>query len=598
MLAIGAFRRVHPLVLVGLAFGLGAAGAWYFLNSYQIFLVSEIALFYLCAVGLDLLIGWTGTLALAQAAFFGIGAYASAIALRHGLPLPLAGVAAALVAGVAGALVALSAVRLRGFYLAVATLAFAQLVSAGLSQWDSVTGGGNGLSVPSAVPDFPDTTTAIMVISGLLAISVGIVLRQLLRQRFGRALQVIRDAEPVAMTLGIDVATYKLAVFVLSAVIAGIAGTMFAQLQTVLTPGSFDLSFMIALIVMVFVGGRGSFWGPLAGAAFYVVVVEALQSFEVWQRTAFGAALVIIAAALPGGLASLPSTLLGRRRKPDSGSFGIGPQTKLRTARGKTDSGHTSQVLSLSNLHVAFGGNVVLSDVSVTFRPGFNGLIGPNGAGKTTCFNVITGFVRPSRGTIQINDEDLLGNSPARIARKGVARTFQTPRLVGSLTVLENVMLGRHRHYTTGYVADVIGTKRAVASESAARNEALQILDRFGLVDAANLPAKSLPLASQKIVEVSRALAALPRVLLLDEPAAGLSAIEARGLVGPLEEFATEAGMTVVIIEHDLELVSQLCPTIAVLDFGVIIASGEPKSVLAMPSVIEAYLGVEVASAS
>jgi len=239
-------------------------------------------------------------------------------------------------------------------------------------------------------------------------------------------------------------------------------------------------------------------------------------------------------------------------------------------------------VLCLDGVTVEFGGNQVLKGMSLTARQGFTGLIGPNGAGKTTVFNVISGYVRPSSGDITLDDVSLLGRSATAIARRGVGRTFQTPRLVGDMTLVDNVLLG------------VDGRPSRRGRNASSRAD--ELLGLFGLGDQRRTKAADLPLASQKVVEVVRALVGEPRLLLLDEPAAGLSAENVEALVPPLLEVAATADLAIVIIEHDVELVSRLCPTVAVLHFGVALAVGTPAEVMAHPDVLDAYLGAGFAA--
>jgi len=251
------------------------------------------------------------------------------------------------------------------------------------------------------------------------------------------------------------------------------------------------------------------------------------------------------------------------------------------------------QGLRCRGLDVAFGGNSVLRQIDFDARPGFTGLIGPNGAGKTTIFNVITGYVRPQGGDVTLDGVDLLGKRRSAIAHTGVARTFQTPKLITEISVLENVMLGMDGHRRLRDWRSVLGTP---GRERTARREALAALGEFGLARYADQPVSSLSLGSQKLIEVVRALVSKPRLLLLDEPAAGVSVDEVKRMTEPLMRWTTENGLCLVIIEHDLELVSQLCPTITVLDFGRVLVTGGPREVTSNPEVISAYLGASFAA--
>ena len=251
--------------------------------------------------------------------------------------------------------------------------------------------------------------------------------------------------------------------------------------------------------------------------------------------------------------------------------------------------------LSLRGLQISFGGNRVLEDVSIDFAAGFNGLVGPNGAGKTTAFNAVCGYVEPQEGEILIDGRAVSRRAPAAVSRLGVGRTFQAPRLVLEMSVIDNVLLGQHNHVRQSHLVELLGFSSARRAEAEARDEARSLLGRFGLAHRAEEDARSVPLGSQKLVEICRALASRPRILLLDEPAAGLGVDDVDTMVEGLQSEQRSRGMCVVMIEHDLHLVQRLCPFVGVMHFGRIIAAGAPADVVRDPTVIVAYLGASVA---
>ncbi|MFW3169310.1 ABC transporter ATP-binding protein [Geodermatophilus sp. CPCC 206100] len=251
--------------------------------------------------------------------------------------------------------------------------------------------------------------------------------------------------------------------------------------------------------------------------------------------------------------------------------------------------------VDLAGIRVAFGGNVVLDGVDLAVGRGFTGLIGPNGAGKTTCLNVISGYLRPDGGTVRVTGEEVTGRPPHRIAALGVSRTFQSPRLVPNLSALSNVMVGAHRHFRHGHLAELFGLPSARREERRQEERARELLTTFGLGDVVERDAGSFPIGTQKIIEVARALLNDPAVALLDEPAAGLGAEDVERLVAGLTAWVTASDSAVLIIEHDLGLISRLCPQVAVLHFGRIIQFGRPDDVLHDPVVVEAYLGADFA---
>ncbi len=633
-------RAVSALLAVLLVVVLAIAPL--FLNAYRSGLIATILMYSLGVLGFQVLVGWSGQIGLAHAGFFGLGAYGSVLLVNAGVPFLLAVPIVVIGSVLLGALVALPAVQLRGFFLAIATLAFGELIVAAIREARDITGGGGGIDVPEFLLFGQDETRSAYYLALIAAVLGFILLTRLLRGRFGRTLKAIRDMEVATGPIGIPAARYKLLAFALSACVGAVAGVVYAQLVGFIFPDQFGSNLLVILLVMLLVGGVGSVPGTVIGVIFGVLIVELFQDFGEYQLLAYGLTLIVIVRFLPGGIASIPARLRTARNpglslvEVGAGlaliSVGLGlldPPVAVVPVRvvagvllvaglvvmlvmrrrepaeavGMTATSVAQDAavregpppLELRDLGVAFGGNVVLQGVTLTFGPGFNGLIGPNGAGKTTCFNVVSGYVRPTGGEVALFGEPVQGQSQAEIAARGVGRTFQAPRLVQDESVLENVLLGMHHRYRHGHVAELFGLPTARRAEREARARAVDLLDAFGLGGSADLLANSIPLPGQKLVEVVRALVSQPRLLLLDEPAAGLGATDVDVLLDGLRTLVREGELCVVIIEHDLELVVNLCSSVAVLNEGKIIADGPPQQVVKDPAVITAYLGASVA---
>ena len=602
--------RLWAAVLVAIAALAVLFGGPLFLDSYQRFILALIAIYALAALGFNVLFGWSGQLGLAHAGFFGVGAYGTGLLMHLGVPFPLAVVAMGLLTGGIGIVLGLPAVRLRGYFLAIATLAFASLIVRVFIEATGITGGAAGQAQPLiSVAGYDQTLLVDWWALGACVVCFAVVYR-LMSGRLGRTFKAIRDVEIIVEANGLWTARYKLIAFGISAVLAAVAGGLFGQLQTFLVPTYFDFNLTVAFLIMVVLGGMASLTGSVLGAFFVVAVVELLQNFGTFQRLAYGIAFLAVMMLLPGGLVSLPALLLGRRQ----GALGASPLRRIlrfdREADRPARSGGVTPeqietlniepaalteapVLEVRALDVRFGGNHVLRGIDIQFSRGFNGLIGPNGAGKTTLFNVISGYVQPEAGVVLLRGQPLLTDMQWRRTRAGFGRTFQTPRLVPELSAVENVMIGAHWRYGHGHLAEVLALPRATRSERAARDTALSLLEAFDAATAGRVPAMYLPIGTQKVVEVARALIAEPSILLLDEPAAGLSAKDVDALLAGLAVLGKD--LCVVLIEHDLELVRVLCPRIAVLDGGQVIAQGAPAEVLEHPAVRAAYLGAAYA---
>jgi ABC-type branched-subunit amino acid transport system ATPase component/ABC-type branched-subunit amino acid transport system permease subunit len=564
-------------------------------TEYWTFVGALVGIYAIAGLGLTVLTGWTGQIALAAAGIMGIGAYTTAILCEHGVPWPLAVIASIVLAAIAGGVVGLPAVRLEGFYLAIATLAFGELVVQILTSWGSLTGGAAGLTVNEISLAGLTPVASIYYVLLIAVVVVHLGASWVGHARWGWQLRAVRDIEVATPSLGLRPARIKLLAFMASAALAGLAGAFYAILLGFLAPTVFELGLVIQILVVSFLGGIRNVTGPIFGAVVVVAVRQEFQGFGSYQNLAYGLLLLVVLLVIPQGLTSLTApvtAIIGSRRKAANLSVvGVGDDLPGLPTPPARNPGHASvgsraddgapeppmldSRLIISDLSVSFGGNHVLRDLSAEFRVGFTGVLGPNGAGKTTLFNAITGYVRPTGGVITLNGEALTAGSPTRRAKNGVVRTFQTPRLVPEMTLTENVLLPSRRGASAG-------SRRRVAQE---------LMELFGLGRLSNTRAEEVPLATLKVVEIVRALTVDPDVVLLDEPAAGLSAAEVDALLQTLAYLMNRRPRIVVVVEHDMEMVARLCNFAYMLNFGKILASGSPRDLLINPDVVSAYLG-------
>lgn len=597
-----------------------------------------IALYVPIVVGLSVLGGFTGQVSLGQAAFYGLGAYLSAILSTHLGWSPWASMPAAVIlTGLIAYGIGRPILVLRGHYLVVATLGLNIIVEVLMRELYGLTGGPSGLS------GIPPLALGGLIIrgdqayyyaTGLLAMAAVTASSLLIRSRVGRALQAIAASETAAETLGIDAATYKARVFVWSAVLAAASGCLYAHWVGYLSPSPFSFHFSVELLVMAVIGGLASLPGAVFGAGVTVLLREQLRKvisglaggtgaeYEVIIYGLILSAVVILApeglwlagirwwkgrrwrdVMAPAGVARgyAMGTRDGRQAMPPDSEAGetvpaaVIPAATLRARAGAGDGTGFSNgetvvpILEVHGLGRRFGGLTALQDLDFSVQPGdVYAIIGPNGAGKTTLFNLISGVLAPSTGTVRVAGQEVTGWPAHRVAGLGVARTFQTPRLVPHLSVLENVLIGMHRHLRTGFAGALLGLGHR--EDRLATREARGILALVGLDGLASVPAGSLPFGMQRLVEVARCMAAAPRLLLMDEPASGLSGEERQGLLAILHQIRAQ-GTTVVLVEHDVSLVMKAADRILVLHHGQILAEGAPEAVRDNPAVIEAYLG-------
>jgi branched-chain amino acid transport system permease protein len=550
---IRADRRTLPVVLATIA----QAGTY-------------AGIYAIAAIGLSLLLGNVNQISIGQAGFFGIGAYAVAYcttALNWPFwPAALAGTILATLAGIAVGFIAL---RFRGHYLAMATLAFGLIVVGVIHQSDAL-GGANGITNIAFPVLGPLTLSGVSAYWFVWIVVAGVAAGTLaaLSGPIGRAFEAIRNDELAAETSGIPTRRYKIGAFAYAGALAGLAGAVYASFLGLVIPEAVGVALSIDFLLMVVLGGSGGVSGAIIGAGLIGFLDIAGHQFENWREVVYGLLVIAIVIAAPGGLFGI---WRNRFRPRPLLVAAPAPAGAAQVALVKAPTGVTP--LAVRGLTKRFGGLVAVNAVDFTLAYGtITSLIGPNGAGKTTLFNTICGVGRPSAGTVTIAGVDVTNRQPHVVAALGVGRTFQNARLFGEMTVLENVMAGAFR---TGREA---------------RDRARATLAQLGLERIANTYARDLPFGQRRRVEIARALAANPWLLLVDEPAAGLNASERAQLHDDLLALR-DAGTTLLLIEHDMKLVMAISERVMVLEFGALIADGAPAAVRRDPVVVAAYLG-------
>ena len=574
---------------------------WLGIGAFWILQIELIAFLALIVSGLNLSFGFGGELALGQVASYAAGAYVAGVLSNHGVSelsvTLLAGMgAAALVGFISG----VPGLRLGGWALAMVSFFLVLLIPDLISAFTSVTGGQAGLTGINRPTFFGISTTgtdAFYVTTVVIAGAWFAFMRNLILSRYGTALKVLRESPVLASSLGISVYRLKLMAYVLGGLPAGLAGVLFAYLDSYIAPADFTFTVAISILAASILGGKDTIYGPVLGAAILQLGPLRVSSFQQYSLLAYGAFLVLGGLFLSGGLLGAWRRLSARSRLARLGRLGpLGASTDTTAPAGIAASQEPlgelpGAKLSCEDLSMAFGGNVALRQVTLTALPGrVTALIGPNGSGKTTLLNLVSGYYRPGGGRIWAGARDITAARPHKISRLGVARSFQSPIIPSGLTVSEVVASALFRRRSAGMAAAVLrlpGFRRARAADAAAAGSALS---QVGLARMAGLPADAQPLGTRRLIEIARLIASRPAVVLCDEPASGLSADEVSGLSELLRRLA-EAGATVLVVEHNVQFVMDVADEVVVLAEGAVIARGEPASVRADPAVIASYLG-------
>jgi ABC-type branched-subunit amino acid transport system ATPase component/ABC-type branched-subunit amino acid transport system permease subunit len=553
-------------------------------NTYYLYVATSVGLLTIVTSGLNVLVGFTGQMSLGHAGFYAIGAYAAAVlTTRAGWSAWAAILVAILLAALVGAGVAGAALRVTGPYLAMVTIAFGIIVEGILVEWVSVTGGPGGIfNIPK-----PSLHAFYWVIMGGAAVSLWLV-ANLRRSAWGRAFLAVKGSDVAAESLGLSAYYVRIMAFTVSAGFAGAAGGLFALLNGYVSPDSFTLQTSILFLLALLFGGEGRVAGPVAGSIALTLLPEFLTSLADFRLILYGGLLMCSIYWLPTGVIGALTRRGDRDRDRDRDS----DRDRDRGSDSDRDRGGTAPLLQVEKASLAFGGVAALSEVTLAVPArGIQAVIGPNGAGKTTLLNALSGFYVPDSGGIRLREVPVAGRPPYAIARLGVARTFQTAQVFGDLSVAENVAVGVAGPRLGSVVASLVGAPWTRAAEARLRRRALALLAEAGLTEWAERPADALPAGLRRRLEIVRALARRPRLLLLDEPAAGLAPAEIAELDAYLARLRDTGGPAVVLVEHHMDLVMAVSDHITVLDYGRVIASGTPEAVRTNPAVIEAYLG-------
>jgi branched-chain amino acid transport system ATP-binding protein len=553
-------------------------------DSYAVFLIATISLTAIACIGLNVLLGLAGQISLGHVGFMAIGAYTTVLLMdKAGWPYLAATAGAIVLVGIVGGLLAMPALRVRGPYLAMVTIAFGFIVEHVTIEWRDLTGGGNGLvlSAPPTVFGYALSERSLAIAGVALVFACLILFEKLKRSGWGYAMRAARDTEVATRSLGIDLVHVRAVAFVISAAAMALAGALFAPLQGYISPSSFPFLQSVLLLFGVMVGGAGSTLGPVIGAALVVLLPEFLSDLAEYRLLAFGVLLFVVLRAAPSGIIGLLEQLAAKFLPARQSS--AEPEVAAANVDASSLGTRSRAGLDVTNLSISFGGVRAVQDVSFTAQPGaVTSIIGPNGAGKTSALNLLCGFYRPKSGTVKLGDRDVTGMTSHLLARVGVARTFQTTQLFGSLTILENILLAER----VGRLGGIVSALRNDTTEGFAR-----FLLRFAGVDGdVDRLADSLPHGEKRLVEIARALALRPRILLLDEPAAGLSKGDKQRLTALLRRIA-DLGIAVIIVEHDMPMIMSLSDLIVVLDAGKRIAIGDAAEIRNDPLVRKAYLG-------
>ena len=558
-------------------------------NDYWALIGTRAAIYWVLVSGLNLIVGFAGHLAIGYVALLTLGAYTTSVLVAGNVMAPVPVFAALPIAGCVGAvfgvIVGLPALRLRTFYFAMSTLGFATIVAQIALAWQSVTGGGIGIVGPEFPAPF-NTAWGYYYLCVAFAAFCTWMSANIAHSRFGRALIAVRDAEVAAEATGISKSRMLIAIFLFAGALAAIAGGLFASLQTYITPDAFTFDLSILFFIAILIGGRGSILGPMLGTIILTILPEIAAPLAAWSTFLYAVLLLAIVLVMPGGIAAL---LDFRSRRPLASNRAIVPRPAALGGVMRASAGN--RILSLRGIALSFGNVRAIDGLDLDVAPGqIHGLIGPNGSGKTTTLNVISGYYTAMAGTMKLGAEALPLGMPTLRAFRGIARTFQTPRVIGEASVLQTVMIGGTIEGQATFVEALLALPRNRRDECMLATKARALLGVVGLEMLADVRADRLQHSELRFIEIARALMLEPDFLLLDEPAAGLSSDEIERLAALIKAISRR-GAGVLLVEHHADLIFDICDHVTVLNLGRTLAAGTPAEIRIHKEVVSAYLG-------